>query len=87
MKSREIGYTLEEKPKRNGSARKNNVLPISQRRLVSAREGSDYTGIGTQHFRLLCREIGAEIRIGGRLLYDRPMVDAWIESQKPGNAV
>lgn len=62
----------------------NRTLPINQRRMISAKEGGDYIGVSTQSFRLLCRKIGAEIRIGGRLLYDRPMIDEWIESQKPG---
>lgn len=61
-----------------------NRLPINQRRCMSGKEAADYMGVGIQKARLLCREIGAEIRIGGRLLYDRPIIDAWLDNQRPG---
>lgn len=62
-------------------------LPINQRRMIPADQVANYLGVGVQKARVLCREIGCEVRIGGRLLYDRPMIDAWIESQKRKDAV
>lgn len=79
MKSSEVGYTLEDKPKRRGSARRPSRLPIGQRALIDSKECGDYLGMGWQKARKIAEEIGAVRRIGGRVLIDRRIVDKWIE--------
>lgn len=80
MKSSEVGYTLEDKPKRRGSARRPSRLPIGQRALIDSKECGDYLGMGWQKARRISDEIGATRRIGGRILIDRRMIDKWIEN-------
>ena len=80
MKSGEVGYVLEEKPKRSGSARRPSRLPITQRALIDSRECGDYLGMGWQKARKIADEIGATRRIGGRVLIDRRVIDKWIEN-------
>ena len=80
MKSREVGYVLEEKPKRRGSAKSPARLPITQRRLISTRECSDYLGVGLQRARAIAEEVGAVRWIGSRVLIDRLLIDRWIDN-------
>ena len=48
-------------------------------RLMSVDEFAAYMGIGRNNALKVGAEIGAEIRIGKRRLYDKNVVDAWID--------
>lgn len=50
--------------------------PCTSRRMLSITEARIYTGLGRNLCMKFCKEIGAEVRIGGRLLYDRQVIDA-----------
>lgn len=54
--------------------RKSNAS-INEKRLLSVREGADYTGIGVVNFRIWAEQIGAVRRIGSRVLFDKTIID------------
>lgn len=54
---------------------------INEKRLLSVREGADYTGIGVVNFRIWAEQIGALRRIGSRVLFDKTIIDR--ELDKP----
>lgn len=49
------------------------------KRLLDVKEASAYCGVSRGMVREWCREIGAERRIGRRVLYDRMAIDAEID--------
>lgn len=53
----------------------NNIM----KRLLDVKEASVYCGISRGMVREWCREIGAERRIGRRVLYDRLAIDSEID--------
>lgn len=56
-------------------------IPLNEKRLLSLEEFREYAGgIGICTARKHAREIGAEVRIGGRCLVDRIKFDAWCDS-------
>lgn len=49
------------------------------KRLLDVKEVCEYCGIGVCNAREWCKTIGAERRIGRRVLYDRLVIDAEID--------
>lgn len=55
-------------------------VPTAEKRLLSLEEFCDYAGgIGMCTARKYVREIGVEVRIGGRCLVDRVKFDRWCD--------
>lgn len=58
-------------------------IPLNEKRLLSLDEFCGYAGgIGICTARKHVREIGAEVRIGGRCLVDRIKFDRWCDSYR-----
>lgn len=58
-------------------------IPLNEKRLLSIEEFCEYAGgIGTCTARKHAKQIGAEVRIGGRCLVDREKFDRWCDENK-----
>jgi hypothetical protein len=55
---------------------------INNKRMLSEKEGQNYTSLGRTTFREFAAGIGAVHRIGRRVLYDRTVIDAYFDKQK-----
>jgi hypothetical protein len=58
----------------------NDLPDLSNRRLISAVEGCNYTGMGKDSFNKFAHEIGAIKRFGRRVFYDRLIIDRAIDA-------
>ncbi len=57
-------------------------IPLNEKRLLSLEEFCGYAGgIGICTARKFVREIGVEVRIGGRCLVDRVKFDRWCDQK------
>lgn len=75
-KQKEAGFLLDETA---ASAAK---IPLNEKRLLSLEEFCGYAGgIGICTARKYVREIGVEVRIGGRCLVDRVKFDRWCDQE------
>ena len=73
-KQKEAGFWLDE------SAAPAARIPLNEKRLLSMEEFCEYAGgIGICTARKYVREIGVEVRIGGRCLVDRVKFDRWCD--------
>lgn len=52
----------------------------SKKRLLSIEEASDYLSLGMHKTRDWCAEIGAVVKIGGRVLIDKAVIDRHLDS-------
>ncbi len=52
-----------------------NFGTISDKRLLTITEGTIYTGIGRSSFRKWADEIGATVKFGSRVLFDKTIID------------
>lgn len=58
-------------------------IPLNEKRLLSLEEFCGYAGgIGICTARKYVRQMGIEVRIGGRCLVDRVKFDAWCDSYR-----
>ena len=55
-----------------------------EKRMLSIKECQDYCGLGRNSARNLMHQIGAEIRIGSRCLYDKKVIDTYFDSLLSG---
>ena len=46
-----------------------------EKRLMDVKEAQVYTGMGRNSCRVFCEQIGAVRKIGGRVLFDRVVID------------
>lgn len=75
-KQKEAGFLLDEPEA--AAAR----IPLNEKRLLSLEEFCEYVGgIGICTARKHAREIGVEVRIGGRCLVDRVKFDRWCDQE------
>lgn len=75
-KQKEAGFLLDEVAA--PAAR----IPLNEKRLLSLEEFCEYAGgIGICTARKYVREIGVEVRIGGRCLVDRVKFDRWCDRE------
>lgn len=58
-----------------------NVGLVSEKRLLDVNEGCSYTSTGRNSFVKFARSIGAERRIGRRCLYDKEVIDRYLDKQ------
>ena len=57
-------------------------VPLNEKRLLSLEDFCEYAGgIGICTARKFVREIGVEVRIGGRCLVDRVKFDRWCDEE------
>lgn len=52
---------------------------VENKRLLNVKEACEYTGLGQTTTRKLMQEIGAVRRFGKRLLYDKTIIDAYLD--------
>lgn len=52
-----------------------------EKRLFSLEEGIEYTGLKRTKFRAWAVEIGALVKIGGRALYDKKVIDEVLDQR------
>lgn len=58
-------------------------IPVNEKRLLNLEEFCEYAGgIGICTARKYARQIGVEVRIGGRCLVDRVKFDRWCEQER-----
>ena len=75
-RQKEAGFLLDESE--TPAAR----IPLNDKRLLSLEEFCEYAGgIGICTARRYVREIGVEVRIGGRCLVDRVKFDRWCDQE------
>ena len=75
-KQKEAGFLLDES---GASAAR---VPLNEKRLLSLEEFCEYAGgIGICTARRHARQIGVEVRIGGRCLVDRVKFDRWCDQE------
>lgn len=60
---------------------------FKDKRLLDAREASIYTSMGRHGCRAFCEQIGAVRRIGGRVLFDRAVIDKALDEMNMTAAV
>lgn len=53
---------------------------IISKRMLQEPEMKLYTGLGRNKAREFCKSIGATVRIGRRVLYDRCVIDQYFDS-------
>lgn len=56
-----------------------NTADISQKRMLSEKEARVYLGLGRNKTRELCKEINAVTHIGTRVLYDKVIIDKFLD--------
>jgi len=59
-------------------------ISIVEKRMFSATQAADYTGIPKKHFKATCPVQPIELR-PGTVVYDKRDLDVWIEGVKAGN--
>ena len=58
---------------------RNRTTNYSEKRLLDAKEVQTYTGMGRNSCRAFCDQIGAVRKIGGRVLFDKTVIDAALD--------
>lgn len=58
-------------------------ISVVDKRMFSAAEAADYTGISRKHFKNTCPVQPIELRPGAKL-YDKRDLDVWIDGIKTG---
>ena len=64
--------------------RDNHNSSILDKRMLSEKEAQVYLGIGRTKTRELCKDIKAVTHIGARVLYDRTVIDAYLNRANEG---
>ena len=59
---------------------------ITVKRMLQESEVTGYLGIGRTKARELCKDIGATVHLGRRVLYDRMKIDEYLDSLTKGNS-
>lgn len=59
----------------------NESVDISQKRMLSEKEAQGYLGIGRTKCRNFCQSIDAVMHIGSRILYDRYVIDEYLNKE------
>ena len=62
--------------------RVNNALSFDQKRMLSEKEAGTYLGLGRGKTREFCKDIKAIMHIGSRVLYDRTVIDSYLNNAK-----
>ncbi len=63
--------------------RNSNVLKVSEKRLLTAKEAESYTGLGRHGLRSWGERIGAVRKIGKRVLFDKLVIDQFLGQLEP----
>lgn len=59
-----------------------NTADISQKRMLSEKEAQVYLGLGRTRTRELGKEINAVMHIGSRILYDKVILDEFLDQNR-----
>ncbi|MGF6990065.1 hypothetical protein M2150_002714 [Lachnospiraceae bacterium PM6-15] len=57
---------------------------IESKRLLSAKEVCSYLGLGMNRGVEFAKSIGSEVRVGRRCLYDKNVIDGYLDRQALG---
>lgn len=57
-----------------------------EKRMFSEKEARSYLGLGRNKTRDLCSEINAVIKVGGRVLYDKTIIDKFLDNARKEKA-
>ena len=57
---------------------------VLDKRMLSEKEARVYLGLGRTKTRELCKDIKAVTHIGARVLYDRTIIDAYLNNASEG---
>ena len=52
----------------------------AEKRMLNAEEASTYIGMGISRTRQLMSEVGAKRVLGRRVVYDKVIIDKWLDS-------
>lgn len=55
------------------------TTPINEKRMLTNYEAAQYIGLGTRTARIYLDKIGATVKFGGRVLFDRNVIDAALD--------
>lgn len=58
-----------------------NTTPINEKRMLSVYEAAQYLGLGLRTTRKYMDEIGATVKLGGRVLFDRTVIDSVLDQK------
>lgn len=58
---------------------RNKADNYTEKRLLDAKEVCTYVGMGRHGCRAFCEQIGAVRKIGGRVLFDKTVIDAALD--------
>lgn len=58
---------------------------VTEKRLLSPEEACTYVGLGEKRGVKFCDQAGARITFGRRVLYDKQVLDRYIDSQTKKN--
>lgn len=61
---------------------RNNSTAISDKRMLTIYEASQYVGLGTKSTRDYMRKIGAERKFGSRVLFDKNVIDQALDQKE-----
>ena len=64
--------------------KENHNFGITDKRMLSEKEAGAYLGLGRGKTREFCNEIKAVMHIGSRVLYDRMVIDAYLNNAQRG---
>lgn len=55
------------------------TTPINEKRMLTSYEAAQYIGLGTRTARAYLDKIGATVKFGGRVLFDKNVIDAALD--------
>ena len=58
---------------------------VLDKRMLSEKEARIYLGLGRTKTRELCKDIKAVMHIGARVLYDRSVIDSYLNNLQKGD--
>lgn len=56
-------------------------LDIGDKRMLSIKEAAQYLGLGTRTTRVYMDKIGATVKFGGRVVFDRTVIDSVLDQK------
>ena len=61
---------------------RSNTMAVSEKRLLTINEASQYLGLGTRTTRMLMEQIGAVRKFGSRVLFDKSVIDQELDKNE-----
>ena len=57
------------------------IIPIETKRMLTEKEAATYTSLSRSTVRKMGKEIGCVKHYGGRIMYDRKIIDAFLDEK------